>query len=82
MVHTESSERVRAAAGEQLRIKWGASGLGLADLGVESLQRLFEPTVLERLEVLERSPGRARWRFALPGTPDSRGNLKIGRAHV
>lgn len=75
MVHTESSERVRAAAGEQLRIKWGASGLGLADLGVESLQRLFEPTVLERLEVLERSPGRARWRFALPGTPDSRGNL-------
>ena len=75
MVRTESSESVRAGAGEELRLKWGASGVGLADLGVESIERLFEPAGLERLEELEPSTGRARWRFALPGTSDLRGNL-------
>jgi len=59
------------------RLVWAAPGLDLAALGLDSAAELFAPTAAlsPRLETLERSPARARFRLPLPGTPDARGNL-------
>lgn len=59
------------------RLTWGAPGLGLAALGLASSEPLFEGAAAElpRSQSLEPGPARVRLRFALPGTPDVRGNL-------
>jgi len=59
------------------RLTWGVPGAALADLGLDSSAPLFSggAELGPRREVLEDSPARLRVRFALPGTPDARGNL-------
>jgi len=59
------------------RLKWASAGLALEALGLESADPLFAPTAatLARFEVLEQTTQRQRLRFALPGSPDARGNL-------
>lgn len=59
------------------RLTWAAPGFGLADLGLATSAGLFAPSAaaLTRLEPLEHSATRARYRFPLPGSPDARGNL-------
>lgn len=66
-----------AARFPQERLTWAAPGFTFADLGLADARALFapEPALLARMEVLEDAPDRLRLRFALPGTPDARGNL-------
>lgn len=50
---------------------------GLAALGLDSAEKLLEPELahLTRARELSAAPGTRRIEFALPGTPDVRGNL-------
>jgi hypothetical protein len=65
-----------------LRLEWNgpAPMTGLAALGLVSAEILLEPVAarLERARELPAAPGTRRFEFALPGTPDARGNL-VGR---
>jgi hypothetical protein len=76
---TSESVRVRAGAAARApeRLKWAGAGRALGDLGLDSAEPLFEPSTAlsPRLERLEQSASRTRWRFPLPGTSDARGNL-------
>jgi len=77
-MHVPSSETARACdSGTRERLAWAAPGLGLASLGLVSADELFAPTPALSLRLEPRGAGaqRSRWRFPLPGSPDSRGNL-------
>jgi len=78
-MHATSFESApaRGATGSGERLTWATPGIDLASLGLDSAAELFAPTsaLSPRLESLNGSPGRARWRFPLPGSPDLRGNL-------
>jgi hypothetical protein len=65
------------STGRHERLRWASAGLTVGALGLESADPLFAPSAdsLPRLEVLERIPHRTRLCFALPGSPDARGNL-------
>ncbi|MEQ1893812.1 MAG: hypothetical protein ABL998_14825, partial [Planctomycetota bacterium] len=62
-----------------LRLRWNgpAPMAGLAALGLDSAEKLLEPEPahLTRARELSAAPGTRRIEFALPGTPDVRGNL-------